>query len=315
MAGALGCWDKCLAPRATAPTAAWVPAGARNGARRPRPAAPPPAPTTDQVLLWRLGLAAPWAWTVGTADPRPQPLPPGLPYHLLQELVATHTHTLCPPQGCTGTRPGPLGSPAVCLSSSTMVIPVHSRGCRRQSTYVLPKGTGLCLTHLARGTKLPHDPARAHKRLQDWPASSCKSGPVSRQHHESALCTSPVPDHRRRGRPECQQEMWEPPHQLEAAHLVPVPSPGTHLAQERPPALGATQTGRRQGGCSWDPGTQHWASLGRCRWPHAGGWGSFVLPAQGGRPTGPAPVGRKAPLGGLRICSEKKKISGLKTTF
>lgn len=141
MAGALGCWDKCLAPRATAPTAAWVPAGARNGARRPRPAAPPPAPTTDQVLLWRLGLAAPWAWTVGTADPRPQPLPPGLPYHLLQELVATHTHThSVPHKGALV----PAQVPSAALLSACPVLP-------RLFQYILGAAGDKALTCYPRG--------------------------------------------------------------------------------------------------------------------------------------------------------------------
>lgn len=115
--------------------------GREPGVPGPLPPQPPPqARRFCGVSVWPPRGPGPWALL--TRDP--SPFLPGFP--ICSRSSWPHTHTPCPPQGCTGTCPGPLGSSAVRLSSSTTIIPAHSRGCRRQSTYVLPKGTGLCLS-------------------------------------------------------------------------------------------------------------------------------------------------------------------------
>lgn len=118
--------EPCAGPSCSGPAAAWVPEGLQKGlARRPQPAAPP-----AQALLWLLGLAALWTWTMGIALPKAPASSSRIPYHLLQELIAKYPLS---PTGVHLHTPGPLSqhgssaSSAHCLAGSIMGILAHSR--------------------------------------------------------------------------------------------------------------------------------------------------------------------------------------------
>lgn len=221
------------------PGAASVLEGPQKGlAQRPRPAAhPAPAkgPCFFGFLVWLL-----WGPGLGSSlFPRPRPSLPGIPYHLLQELVAkcplsptgAHLHT----PWCLVASLAPSARSALCLAGSILVILAHSR---------VSGGRGQLYSYGTQGDGTSHLWSTGHplglgcgssRRAANAHTDGCHTGPASRPHSGRALQTFLVPNHiwgallsARKGRSWCcltRQELPASPGATSRGHTWPKRGP------------------------------------------------------------------------------------------